>query len=135
MQFQARPPVPVSRRSASTAICGTNEQDALPCLWPRAHTEPRYLIEVLHDVEVVDDSLPSRSCGWQDVVNAIESATAQDKAKADKSIVRARLRKSAPELAVLESLANMIPDQDGLSILRGGLTTLCKASAFVVSHD
>jgi hypothetical protein len=87
----------------------------------------------LHDVEVVDDSLPSRSSCWQDVINAIESATAQDNAKADKSFLRARLRKSGPELAVLESLTNMIPDQDGLSILRGGLATLCKVRAFIVS--
>ena len=89
----------------------------------------RSLIEVLHDVEVVDDSLPNRSSRWQDVIDAIESATAQDNAKAERSSVRARLRKSGPELAVLESLAGMIPDQDGLCVLRGGLTTLCRVSA------
>lgn len=89
----------------------------------------RSLIEVLHDVEVVDDSFSNRSSRWQDVIDAIESATAQDNAKAERSSVRARLRKSGPELAVLESLAGMIPDQDGLCILRGGLTTLCRVSA------
>ncbi|KAH6640121.1 hypothetical protein F5144DRAFT_86192 [Chaetomium tenue] len=87
---------------------------------------PQSLIEVLHDVELVDRSLPNRSSCWQDVIDAIESATAQDNAKAERSSVRARLRKSGPELAVLESLAGMIPDQDGLCVLRGGLTTLCR---------
>ncbi|EAQ85540.1 hypothetical protein CHGG_09554 [Chaetomium globosum CBS 148.51] len=90
---------------------------------------PQSLIEVLHDVELVDHSLPNRSSCWQDVIDAIESATAQDNAKAERSSVRARLRKSGPELAVLESLAGMIPDQDGLCVLRGGLTTLCRVSA------
>ncbi|KAH6843478.1 hypothetical protein B0I37DRAFT_393675 [Chaetomium sp. MPI-CAGE-AT-0009] len=87
---------------------------------------PQSLVEVLHDVEVIDESFANRSCCWQDVIDAIESATAEDDAKAERSSLRARLRKSGPELAVLESLAGMIPDQDGLCVLRGGLTTLCR---------
>ncbi len=85
---------------------------------------------MLHEVEIVDISLYNRYSRWQDVVDAIETAKAQDQAKADKSLLgmRARLRKSGPEIAVLDSLTAMIPDQNGLSVLRGGLTTLFKVS-------
>jgi hypothetical protein len=89
----------------------------------------RPLIEVLHEVEAVDANLLSRYYRWQDVVDAIEASKAQDAAKADRSSLRARLRKSGSEIALLDSLAGMIPDQDGLSVLRGGLTTLFKVSA------
>ncbi|KAK4139550.1 uncharacterized protein C8A04DRAFT_32938 [Dichotomopilus funicola] len=89
-------------------------------------SHPESLVEVLQDVEIVDNTLPNRSSCWQDVISAIETAKAQDGAKAEKSILRSRLRKSGPEVAVLEALAGMIPDQDGLSILRGGLMTLFK---------
>jgi hypothetical protein len=89
----------------------------------------RPLVEILHEVEAVDANLLSRYYRWQDVVDAIDASKAQDVAKADRSSVRARLRKAGPAIALLESLAGMIPDQDGLSVLRGGLTTLFKVSA------
>ncbi|KAK4097729.1 hypothetical protein N658DRAFT_500150 [Parathielavia hyrcaniae] len=84
------------------------------------------LMEVLDEVEATDANLLRGLSGWQDVVDAIETATAQDNAKSDKSKVRGRLRKSGPEIALLESLAGIIPDQDGLGLLRGGLTVLFK---------
>jgi len=86
------------------------------------------LSEVLQHAESVDASIPSRYNRWQDVLDAMEAALAQDQAKADKSAFRARVRKSAPDVAVLESLAEIIPDQDGLSVLRCGLATLFKVS-------
>ncbi len=90
----------------------------------------RLLFQVLQEVEIVDTSLYNRHSGWQDVVDAIEATKAQDHAKADKSFLgmRARVRKLGPEIAVLDSLTAMIPDQNGLSVLRGGLTTLFKVS-------
>ncbi|KAL1841758.1 hypothetical protein VTJ49DRAFT_6596 [Mycothermus thermophilus] len=84
------------------------------------------LIDVLHDVETVDSSVLSYISRWQDVLDAIEAAKSQDGAKAENNVLRAGLRKAGPEIAVLESLSNMIPDQDGLGALRGGLTTLFK---------
>ncbi len=86
------------------------------------------LSSVLRDVEGVDSNLASRSNCWQDVVNAIEAAKTQDSAKAEKSSMRARLRKLGPEISMLESLATMIPDQNGLSVLRGALVTMFKVS-------
>jgi hypothetical protein len=49
-------------------------------LTPRSY---RILLQVLHEVEIVDTSLCNRYSRWQDVVDAIETAKAQDQAKAD----------------------------------------------------
>jgi hypothetical protein len=99
-------------------------------LTPRSY---RILLQVLQEVEIVDTSLCNRYSRWQDVVDAIETAKAQDQAKADKSLLgmRARLRNSGPEIAVLDSLTAMVPDQNGLSVLRGGLTTLFKVGRYL----
>ncbi|KAK3903633.1 hypothetical protein C8A05DRAFT_32615 [Staphylotrichum tortipilum] len=87
------------------------------------------LSEVLQYAGSVDESIPSRYYRWQDVLDAMEAAVAQDQAKANKSSFRARVRKSASDVALLESLAEIIPDQDGLSVLRCGLATLFKMVA------
>jgi hypothetical protein len=63
------------------------------------------------------------------VIDAIDTAKAEDDAKADKSRIRAYVRRSGPEIAILDSLTDLIPDQDGLSILRGGLSVLLKVSS------
>ncbi|KAK4119073.1 hypothetical protein N657DRAFT_675165 [Parathielavia appendiculata] len=92
----------------------------------RPYNSSRSLVEALDEVAAVDANLLQGLHGWRDVVDAIETAKAQDNAKSDRSKIRGRLRKSGPEIALLESLAGMIPDQDGLGVLRGGLTTLFK---------
>ncbi|KAK3326168.1 hypothetical protein B0H66DRAFT_600302 [Apodospora peruviana] len=86
------------------------------------------LSSVLELVEALDSTFHSHHTNncWHDVIEAIETAKAIDKAKGEKSPVRAYMRKSKAELDLLESLAGMVPDQDGLSILRGGLVTMCK---------
>jgi len=91
------------------------------------------LLRTLQEAETVDISLYVRHSRWQDVVDAIETAKAQDQARGDKSLLglRGRLRHLAPEISILDSLTGMIPDQDGLSVLRGGLTTLFKVSVKV----
>lgn len=57
----------------------------------------------------------------------------QDEAAADRTFMgghaRAGIRSAAPLIATLESLATMIPDQNGLSVLRGALTTVFKVGA------
>ncbi|CAP65880.1 uncharacterized protein PODANS_5_10870, partial [Podospora anserina S mat+] len=65
-----------------------------------------------------------RTSCWQDVVDAIEKAKNVDKEKASNSRVRGYLRKSKVEISMLESLTSVIPDQNGLSILRCGLATI-----------
>ncbi|KAK4446647.1 hypothetical protein QBC34DRAFT_356278 [Podospora aff. communis PSN243] len=99
-----------------------------------AHSSERpyqNLAGALRAVQSIDANLEHNYCCWQDVIDAIEMAKARDQAKADKSFMRARLRTSGAELGVLESLTNMIPDQNGLSVLRGGIMTVLKAGPMV----
>ena len=102
-------------------------EEAPPELTPRLL---RALHEVLRKVETVDTTLHDHktlNC-WQDVADAIERAKEVDSNKAKNSPLRAGFRKAKPEIVLLESLTAMIPDETGLSVLRGGLTTLCKVS-------
>jgi hypothetical protein len=86
----------------------------------------------LEELASADPGLYNRFCSWQDVVYAIEEAKGEDNAKGERSFfgkhLRAPLRRSAPVIATLDSMTNMIPDQNGLSILRGGLVTVFKVS-------
>jgi hypothetical protein len=109
--------VEISQTRAAESAPLTTNSSGRPC---------QKLAGALRAVQSVNADLNHGYCCWQDVVDAIEAAKACDQAKADKSFIRARLRKSAAELGVLESLTNMIPDQDGLSILRGGMMTVLK---------
>jgi hypothetical protein len=84
------------------------------------------LIEVLREVQALDNFPLDRLCRWNDVLEDIANTQAQDEAKAGNSALRTSFRKAGPEIAVLESLTNLFPDPDGLSVLRGGLSTLFK---------
>ncbi|KAK0650803.1 hypothetical protein QBC41DRAFT_389964 [Cercophora samala] len=64
------------------------------------------------------------SNGWQDVVDAIEKARNADSEKAKRSVFWGCLRKSKVEVGILESLTGIIPEQDGLNMLRCGLGTV-----------
>lgn len=61
-----------------------------------------------------------QGCSWDDVLASMEQAVANDETKADRSRARALLR-NRPVIVTLQTLTNMIPDQDGLSVMRGGL--------------
>lgn len=62
-------------------------------------------------------------CSWSDVLAAMEEATEFDRTtrKGPK-----RIYKNKALLITLESLSDTIPDQYGLSVLRGGLKTVFK---------
>jgi hypothetical protein len=69
-------------------------------------------------------------CSWQDVLESIDIARGEYDLKMLKNGTLCMQRNRA--LAVsLELLADMIPDQDGLSVLRGGLKFLFKVDYFV----
>ncbi|KAK8034170.1 hypothetical protein PG993_009165 [Apiospora rasikravindrae] len=59
-------------------------------------------------------------CSWEDVLASMEQAVAEDETKTRHNRARALLR-NRPLIVTLQSLTNMIPDQDGLSVMRGGL--------------
>lgn len=64
-------------------------------------------------------------CTWADVLNSMQDATSEYREKSDSSRVRAAQRDKAIAVTLL-SLTDMIPEQDGLSILRGGMSTIFK---------
>ncbi|KAK8113457.1 hypothetical protein PG984_013983 [Apiospora sp. TS-2023a] len=59
-------------------------------------------------------------CSWEAVLVSMEQSVVQDETKTHHSRARALLR-NRPLIITLQSLTNMIPDQDGLSVMRGGL--------------
>ncbi|KAK7935964.1 hypothetical protein PG985_001459 [Apiospora marii] len=59
-------------------------------------------------------------CSWEDVLASMEQAVTEDESKAQHNRARALVR-NRPVIITLQSLTNMIPDQDGLSVMRGGL--------------
>lgn len=64
-------------------------------------------------------------CSWQEVLDSMESATAQYGAKAESNRLR-RLPRNKATAVTLESMTDMIPEESGLGVLRGGLKTIFK---------
>lgn len=76
----------------------------------------------------VDDDLIRdfryEDCSWDEVVSAMAEARAESDKRKRKLPVR--IYKNRAVVTTLESLSDMIPDQNGLSVLRGGLKTIFK---------
>jgi hypothetical protein len=64
---------------------------------------------------------------WTDVFNLMQNASSEYREKSESSKVRAAQRDKAIAVTLL-SLTDMIPEQDGLSILRGGMSTIFKVT-------
>lgn len=73
---------------------------------------------------VVDLDYKPGECGWEDVLNciAIAKMSYDDKGKGNK--IRAWSRNAGTTVDFLKSLAGMIPDEKGLSVLRQGLVII-----------
>lgn len=67
------------------------------------------------------------ACSWQDVLDSMETAAAQYSAKTNSNRLRALPRNKATAVT-LESMTDMIPEESGLGVLRGGLKTIFKVS-------
>jgi hypothetical protein len=67
-----------------------------------------------------DARLLHHSNSWDEVLNSIEAAREDYEKKTGKSRLRA-IPRSQVVVTTLHGLTEMIPEQDGLSILRGGL--------------
>ncbi|KAH6687816.1 hypothetical protein F5X68DRAFT_261159 [Plectosphaerella plurivora] len=65
------------------------------------------------------------ACSWQDVLDSMETAAAQYGAKTESNRLRALPRNKAIAVT-LESMTDMIPEESGLGVLRGGLKTIFK---------
>lgn len=72
-----------------------------------------------------EHSLSTDDCSWAQMMASMEEASQQYKAKGDNNKLRMMQRNRAVA-ATLQSLADMIPEQNGLSVLRGGLNGIFK---------
>lgn len=84
---------------------------------------------MLHADLVTDLEYKPGECGWEDVLNciAIAKASYDDKGKNNK--VRAWSRNAETTAECLKSLAGLIPDEKGLSVLRQGLVIIFQVIA------
>ena len=85
------------------------------------------LLDVLQNQQRVDSDAKLRSCSWEDVMGAIDMAKTKYATKADKNKGRAFIR-NRPAMRTIHALCNVIPEENGLSVLRGGLMLTFKVS-------
>lgn len=94
-----------------------------------------------HSDLAVDLRYKPQGCGWEDVLDCIDTAKASYHEKGKKSKIRAWSRQADTTAGALEALAGMIPDEKGLSVLREGLVFIFQvhlspaASYSGLSHD
>lgn len=65
---------------------------------------------------------------WNDVLKLIENAEDQYAEKAKNSWFRQKLRRGENVASVLQSLTDLLPEEYGLGVLRGGLSILFTVS-------
>jgi hypothetical protein len=82
------------------------------------------LEEILNSWETIEPGMEPQSCCWEDVMAAIETAKEAYAMKATNK-GRVVLRNMAT-IKTLQALSQVVPEQDGLSVLRGGLTLVFK---------
>lgn len=78
----------------------------------------------LHSDLVADLKYNHQECGWDDVLNCITTAKASYDDKGNRNRARAWSRNANATADCLKSLAEMIPDEKGLSVLRQGLVII-----------
>lgn len=62
----------------------------------------------------------SRDYSWDDVLESLQTTSKEYEVKTEQNKIK-RVLKNKAMVSTLQSLTDMIPDQNGLSILRGGL--------------
>lgn len=88
------------------------------------------LSEALSHADLIADlKYEPRECGWGDVLNSIAKAKASYDEKGKSSKVRAWSRNAETTVDFLKSLAGIIPDEKGLSVLRQGLVIIFQVTA------
>lgn len=89
---------------------------------------------MLHTDLIADFKLKPQGCGWEDVLTCIASAKATYDDKGMKSKIRAWSRNAETTVDFLKSLAGIIPDDEGLSVLRQGLVIIFQVTPEALSH-
>lgn len=87
-------------------------------------------IDVPHITEgshQVDVGTSFQDCTWTEVFLSMQNASTEYREQTETSRLRAARRDKAIAVTLL-SLTDMIPEQDGLCIMRGGLSTVFKVA-------
>lgn len=93
------------------------------------------LSEALSHADLIADlEYEPRDCGWEDVLNCIAIAKASYDGKGKGSKVRAWSRNADTTVDFLKSLAGIIPDEKGLSVLRQGLVIIFQVFNQALAH-
>jgi hypothetical protein len=82
--------------------------------------DKRALKAVLNASNELDSSLACEDCSWDDVLESMQVARDDYDAKMSKATIK-NIHKNKAIMTTLNLLTDMIPDRDGLSVLRGGL--------------
>lgn len=73
---------------------------------------------------IADMSYKPQGCGWEDVLNCIDAVKESYQQKGKNSKIREWARSADTTTEITKSLASMIPDEKGLSVMREGLVFL-----------
>lgn len=87
------------------------------------------LDELFLSLGAVDPNMKLLDQTWEDVVKTIEEAEVEDELKASRNKMRGLAREGEWLATALKGMTAMIPDEKGLSLLRGGLSFLFSVSA------
>jgi hypothetical protein len=88
----------------------------------------------LCEVNVKDTDCNYQGCSWDEVLTSIDQAIDAYNEKGKKSKFRKVGRNSAI-VSTLESLAQVVPEGKGLSVLRGGLSMIFKVSGILTDFQ
>ncbi|KFY13644.1 hypothetical protein V492_03128 [Pseudogymnoascus sp. VKM F-4246] len=94
-------------------------------MWRKPQTDK--LEEHLSCAVLFDSSLKGLNSSWDDVLEYIQSSEAAYTAKAEKSWIRKNVREGKVTSQNLKIAAELLPDEMGLSVLRGGLCFMFKS--------
>ncbi|KAJ4301332.1 hypothetical protein N0V90_003424 [Kalmusia sp. IMI 367209] len=94
-------------------------------IWRRPLTQE--LETVLASSQQLDPNFDIKGCTWEDLLNHINTAICLDEEKGKNSKIRGSIRNAKADLVFLNSLTSLIPDEKGLSVLRGGLSIIFKS--------
>jgi hypothetical protein len=99
----------------------------------RASTGTRLILNrelevVLASAQQLDPSFDLKGCTWDDLLYQIEAAIGSDDQKSKNSRLRRTGRNASADVQMLNSLLSIIPDEKGLSLLRGGLSIVFQVS-------
>ena len=83
------------------------------------------MLETSSDASGIISAFRHRGFSWDDVLESIDSARKHHNTKAETRKI-SDLYKTRALITTLHSLTDMIPDQDGLSVMRGGLKLIFK---------